>query len=61
MSVVVPIDYLAPVFDAFMREGWPFIYRMGLAIFLYHKETLKEIDECGDVLVFLSATHEKKS
>ena len=37
MSVVVPIDYLAPVFDAFMREGWPFMYRMGLAIFLYHK------------------------
>ena len=43
-----------------MTEGWNFIYRLGLAIFLYHKETLKEIDEGGDALVFLSSINERK-
>lgn len=60
MTVVVPLDSLHLVYEGFIKDGWNFIYRLGLAIFLYHKETLKEMDEGGDILVFLSATNEKK-
>jgi hypothetical protein len=30
-----------------------------LAVFVYHKEKLKSMDESGDVLVFLSASNEE--
>lgn len=60
MSVVVPLNHLHLVYNGFIEEGWSFIHRLGLSILLYHKEPLKEMDEAGDVLVFLSATNDKK-
>ena len=60
MTVVVPLDCLHLIYNGFIKDGWDFIYRVGLAIFLYHKEELMEMDEIGDILVFLSSTSEKK-
>lgn len=37
MSVVVPLDSLHLVYEGYLKEGWSFIYRLGLAVFLYHK------------------------
>ena len=60
MTVVVPLNSLHLVYNGFIAEGWNFIYRLGLAVFLYHKEALKEIEEGGDALVFLSGINERK-
>ena len=60
MTVVVPLDSLHFIYNGFIKDGWSFIYRVALAIFLYHKDELMEMDEIGDILVFLSATEKKE-
>ena len=60
MAVLVPLNYLHFIYNGFIRDKWDFIYRIALAIFIYHKDELLEMDEIGDILVFLSSTREKK-
>lgn len=61
--MVVPLDYLKAVYAGFVKEGWRFIYKTVLSVFVYHKDKLKDMDESGDILVFLSVsnTEEKES
>lgn len=58
LSVLVPLEYMHLVYGGFMRDGWGFVYKVILAVFLYHKEGLKAMEEGDEVLVFLSASNE---
>lgn len=57
LCVVVPLDYLHLVYMGFVRQGWKFIYKTILSVFIYHKDKLKDMDESGDILVFLSVSN----
>lgn len=59
LCVVVPLDFLHLVYVGFVKENWKFIYKTVLAVFVYHKDKLKSMDESGDVLVFLSVSNEE--
>lgn len=63
LCVVVPLDYLKKIYAGFVRDGWKFIYKTVLSVFVYHKDKLKDMEESGDILVFLSVsnTEEKDS
>ena len=60
LSVLVPLEYIHLVYVGYMKEGWNFIYRVVLAVFLYNKDLLKSLEEPDEVLVFLSASNEEK-
>lgn len=37
LTSLVPLEYLHLVFLGFFEGGWPFFYRVCLAIMIYHK------------------------
>ena len=58
MTVVVPLDYIHLIYEGFIKhQGWKFIYKFVLSVFLYNKEKLKDMDDNSDVLAFLSSTN----
>lgn len=60
LCVVVPLDYLRLIYVGFVRHGWKFIYKVILSVFIYHKDKLRDMDESGDILVFLSVSNDEK-
>lgn len=57
----MPLDHLHLVYDGFINEKWAFVYKASLAIFIYHKSTLMQLDDPGDIISILSPTNEAKN
>jgi hypothetical protein len=37
LCVIVPLDYIHLVYMGFVRNGWQFIYKTVLSVFVYYK------------------------
>jgi hypothetical protein len=47
LTCVVPLEHLHLIYDGFIEEQWNFVYKIGLAIFIYHKDHLLELGDAG--------------
>jgi hypothetical protein len=43
LTCMVPLEQLHLIYDGFIREKWDFVYKVCLAIFIYHKDTLIDL------------------
>jgi hypothetical protein len=57
LTCVVPLEQLHLIYDGFIDDQWNFIYKVCLAIFIYHKDHLLHLADAGEIISLLSATN----
>lgn len=57
MTSVVPLEQLHLIYLGYIKNKWSFIYKVVLALLVYHKEVIKEMEDSGDVMALLSPSN----